>query len=330
MNTHLAATGLQTIPRTSSFCVYSILALLTLAGCDNHPEHIALGTLERDRITHSATVNEVITALPTPRGSVVKQGDVLVQLDNTLQTAQVAKAQASIKQAKAQLDKLRNGARSEEIAGAKAQVEGAKAALLESQSSYQRSRDLLKQKLISQASHDSSLAVRDAATAKLKSANEALLTLTNGTRIEDIHVAEANLAAAMAVLNIENKKLADLTITATRDGTLDNLPWNLGERVTLGSPLAIVLAGNAPYARIYVPEPQRAHIHVGDTLSVQLDGHPQLFSGIVRWIASSPAFTPYYALNQQERSRLMYLTEVQLPKLAADLPNGLPVQVMLP
>jgi HlyD family secretion protein len=33
---------------------------------------------------------------------------------------------------------------------------------------------------------------------------------------------------------------------ATRDGILDNLPWNLGERVTLGSPVAVVLAGLAP------------------------------------------------------------------------------------
>ena len=94
-------------------------------------------------------------------------------------------------------------------------------------------------------------------------AEEELLILTNGTRPEDLLIAEANVAVMQAALASENKKLNDLTITATRNGLLDNLPWNLGERVTLGSPVAIVLAGNTPYARIYVPEPYRVKIIAG-------------------------------------------------------------------
>ena len=72
---------------------------------------------------------------------------------------------------------------------------------------------------------------------------------------EDLTIAEAILATNIAVLASEQKKLSDLTITAKRDGILDNLPWNLGERVTAGSPVAIVLAGKAPFARVYIPEP---------------------------------------------------------------------------
>ena len=141
---------------------------------------------------------------------------------------------------------------------------------------------------------------------------------------------EAHLAAMQSALTSENKKLADLTVVATRDGLLDNLPWNLGERVTLGSPLAIVLAGAAPYARIYVPEPYRVNITVGDSLVIHVDGLEQTITGKVRWIATEPAFSPYYALNQEERARLMYLAEVQLSDSYAELPNGIPVQVELP
>ena len=143
MNTHMATPTLSNHLAKPTFTLALIILALTLGGCDSQSIHIALGTLERDRIAHSATTNEVITDLPIKRGSQVKKGDVLVQLDSTLQNAQVAKAQASVMQAQAQLDKLRNGARNEEIASAKAQVEGAKATLFESQSSYQRSRDLL-------------------------------------------------------------------------------------------------------------------------------------------------------------------------------------------
>ena len=306
------------------------LAFLILTACDDRPQNIALGTLERDRIAHTATTNEVVTALPVKQGSQVTKGTVLVKLDDTLQAAQVNKAAAQVAQAEAHLEKLRSGAREEEVAAAVAKVAGAKASLVESEANYKRAIELRKSKTISEADRDQKLALRDANLAGLQSAREELRILTNGTRIEDLREAEALLDATVATLASEKKKLADLTVVATRDGILDNLPWNLGERVTAGSPLAIVLAGKAPFARIYVPEPYRVRVKVGDELVVRVDGLEKTITGRLRWIASEPAFTPYYALNQEERARLMYLAEVQLPDSEAHLPNGVPAQVELP
>ena len=306
------------------------LIVLLLAACDNSSPHLALGTLERDRIAHTATVNEVVVALPVAQGSIVKKGTVLVKLDDTLQNAQLRKAEAGVSQAKANLEKLRNGARVEEVAAASAKVAGANAALVESEANYGRTLELKNQKIISKAILDKALSTRDSSLAGLHNAQEELRKLTNGTRIEDLRAAEANLAAANAVQASETKRLADLTIVATRDGLLDNLPWNLGERVTVGSPVAIVLAGKAPFARIYVPEPYRIKIKAGDKLAVHVDGLEKPVMGEVSWISTEPAFTPYYALNQEERSRLMYLAKVQLPDSEANLPNGVPAQVELP
>jgi HlyD family secretion protein len=306
------------------------LVFFSLSACDNNKQGIALGTLERERIAHTATASEVITALPISAGSKVTKGMVLVKLDDTLQKAQLAKANAQMQQAKANLEKVHNGAREEEVAAASAQVAGAKAALVKSEANYQRAKTLIKKELASQATLDSSLASRDESTARLNNYQENLLKLINGARIEDLQIAEAILATTMAVVDSENKKLDDLTITAKRDGLLDNLPWNLGERVTQGSPVAIVLAGSAPFARVYVPEPYRVNIKVSDKLSIKVDGLPAPITGTVRWISAEPAFTPYYALNQAERANLMYLAEVQLPDNFADLPMGIPAQVLLP
>ncbi|PKI14318.1 HlyD family secretion protein [Colwellia sp. 12G3] len=306
------------------------LSLISLSACNNNKPGLALGTLERERIAHTATVNEVITALPVSAGSQVSKGTVLVKLDDTIQKALVAKAQAQMQQAKANLEKVHNGAREEEVAAASAQVAGAKAALVKSEANYKRAKILIKKELASQATLDNALASRDENTAKLQSAQEKLLQLINGARIEDLQIAEAILATTIAVVDSENKKLKDLTITAKRDGLLDNLPWNLGERVTLGSPVAIVLAGKAPFARVYVPEPYRVNIKVADKLMVQVDGLADPIIGTVRWISSEPAFTPYFALNQAERANLMYLAEIQLPDSAAELPMGVPAQVQMP
>ena len=310
------------------YAIYLVLLLLT--ACDGSSHKIALGTLERDRIAHTATSSEVVVALPVPQGALVKKGTLLVKLDDTLQKAEVDKASAHVAQAQANLEKLRHGAREEEIAAARANVAVARAALVESEANYSRILNLKNKKLASQAEYDKARAARDAGQASLQSTKETLLALTNGTREEDLRAAEASLNAAIATLAVERKRLADLSVVATRDGILDNLPWNLGERVTIGSPLAIVLAGEAPYARIYVPEPYRVKLAVGDKLVVRVDGIDKPINGRLRWIATEPAFTPYYALNQEERSRLMYRAEVQLPDSEAGLPNGVPAQVELP
>jgi HlyD family secretion protein len=305
-------------------------AFILLSACDSRPQNIALGTLERDRIAHTATANEVVVALPVEQGSQVSKGTLLVKLDDTIQKAQVSKSEAEVAQAEAHLDLLRNGAREEDVAAAVAKVAGAKAALTESEANYKRAVELRRSKTISEADLDGILATRDANRANLQSAQEELRKLTNGTRAEELRQAEALLDAAKAILASERKKLADLSIHATRDGILDNLPWNLGERVTTGSPLAIVLAGKAPFARVYVPEPYRAKIKVGDKLVIHVDGIEKPVTGKLRWIATEPAFTPYYALNQEERARLMYLAEIQLPESEAHLANGIPAQVELP
>lgn len=312
----------------NKFLLFFIFILLT--ACSHDKPNIALGTLERDRIAHTATVSEVIVELPVEAGSKVSKGTVLVKLDDDLQKALVAKALAQVQQAQANLDKAHNGARAEEVAAAQAKVSGAQAALVRSKANFVREERLLQSNLTSQATFDSMLAARDENISQLNSAKEQLRQLVNGTRIEDLAIAEAILATNVAMLTSEQKKLSNLTITAKRDGILDNLPWNLGERVTAGSPVAIVLAGKVPFARVYIPEPYRVQIKIGDKLTVQVDGLAQSLLGTVRWIATEPAFTPYYALNQAERANLMYLAEVILPDSAADLPSGIPTQVLLP
>jgi HlyD family secretion protein len=310
--------------------IISIAALfLFLTACEQNSESMALGTLERARISHSATTNEVVIALPVAQGEQVSEGTVLVQLDDTQQKAQVLRSSAEVTQARVTLEKLRAGAREEEIAVARANVAGARAKLARSEADYKRQKNL-KQNLTSQANLDQARAARDSDLAFLHNTEEKLRELIKGARAEDLQIAEAQLEAASAMLAVEEKKLADLTIRATRAGILDNLPWNLGERVTAGSPLAIVLAGSAPHARVYIPEPYRIKIHVNDEMTVHVDGLDKSFVGKVRWISNEPAFTPYYALNQQERARLMYLAEIQLPEEAAALPNGVPAQVVLP
>ena len=98
--------------------------------------------------------------------------------------------------------------------------------------------------------------------------------------------------------------------------------------LALGAPLAVMLVGDRPYARIYVPEPIRANVKVGDTARVFLDGRDAALQGRVRMIRSEPSFTPYYALIGEDAARLSYLAEVEITgDTGGELPAGVPVRV---
>lgn len=310
-------------------CFVCFASVSVLSSCGQDFSR-ALGTLERERIAHTATASEVVMELPIKEGQFVTKGAVLVRLNTQQQMAQVEQAKANVARADAYLDKLHNGARIEEVEATRALVEGARASLLDIERNFVRQQELFSQNLTSQVKLDTTQARRDSARANLRNTQEQLLQLTNGTREEDLRMAQAERKAAQAVLESELKRLNDLTIVASRNGILDSLPWNEGERVTIGSPLAIVLAGKVPYARVYVPEPSRVNVKIGSQLAVYIDGIDESFVGTVRWISSEPAFTPYYALNQEERSRLVYLAEIDLPDSAAELPSGVPAQVIMP
>ncbi len=306
----------------------ALFLTLFVAACGDPSAGQALGTLERDRVVLKATANEIILEQPILEGTLVAAGTLIVQLDDTRQKAVVARAEAEVAKAAALLEELRNGARPEEIAAASARVAGARAALVEARTNYDRAVSLVAQKLAAQAELDRSLAGRDEAEANLESAQEELLRLTNGTRQEQLDAGAAALQSAQAQLALEQHLLSELSVVATRDAYLDSLPWNVGERVNTGATLAIMLAGDEPYARVYVPEPYRARLHIGDTYPIHVDGVADILQGTLRWIATEPAFTPYYALNASDRSRLVYLAEFDLDD-ADSLPSGVPAQVLL-
>ncbi|HDM8194601.1 TPA: HlyD family efflux transporter periplasmic adaptor subunit [Vibrio harveyi] len=304
-----------------------VITLLTACSKDDGQQ--ALGTLERDRVTFTATSSEIIRALPIKEGSQVTEGEVLVQLDTKNQEAILARAIAEQAKADAYLLKLTNGERPEDIAAAQARVARAEAQLTEAQKNYQRKAELVRKKLISQSEKDTALAARDSARAELDSSQEEFSKLTAGSRPEDIEQAKAELMAAKADVALQQQKLAELTITATRDGLLDNLPFNLGERVPVNGIVAVIQASRVPYARVYVPATYRVNFIPGKAVQVHVDGVEKPLEGTVRWVATEPSFTPYFALTEEERSRLMYLAEVDLQGSAESLPSGIPAQVDL-
>jgi len=305
--------------------ISALLATLLLCACQPSPQQ-ALGTLEWDRIALPAPAAEKIVRVDVREGERVDAGQVLLQLDDSRTRAQLSAAQAEVERRRAQLEELRVGPRVEEIERARASLDAALAEEREARDNYRRFHALGGDNYVSQSEIDSAKAAADAAAAQVESARAALLELQRGTRSEEIVQGEAALQQAEAESRAQAVLLEKLTVQAPRNGLVDDLPFKLGDEAPVGGPLAVMLVGDTPYARVYIPEPLRPLVQVGDRARIYVQGVAQPFSGRVRMVRSEPSFTPYYALTGDDVARLSYLAEIQLGQDAAELPAGLPLR----
>ncbi len=300
--------------------------VLALAACKPVAPQ-ALGTLEWDRVTLPAPVAEKIVRIDVREGQQVAAGAPLLQLELTRTQSQLEAARAQARQSRDVLSELQAGPRVEAIAQARAALAAAQAQASDTRAYFNRLQPLGRQQLVAASEVDRARAAADNAAAQVRSAQAALLELERGTRPEQLAQGEAALAAAEAQATVQAVTLDKLNVVAPRAGRVDSLPYRLGDQAPIGAPLAVMLVGDAPYARIYVPEPLRTQVKVGDAVRVHVDGRERVYAGKVRMIRSEPVFTPYYALTGKDAARLSYLAEISLGKDAADLPAGFPVRV---
>lgn len=307
-----------------------LLAIAALLGaCAKAPPQ-ALGTLEFDRISLPSPVAERIVEVGVREGERVRAGQLLLQLDASHTRAELAAAEAQAQQQRELLREAQVGPRKEDIARARADLAAAVATARQARANYERLQPLAGEDYVSAADLDRARAAAGSADGAVGAARAALDVLLHGSRPEQIAQARAAVASAEAQAAAQRVLLGKLDVVAPRDGIVDSIPYKLGDQAPVGAPLAILLAGEAPYARIYVPEPLRAGLRVGDRVRVFVDGREQSFEGQVRMIRNEPVFTPYYALIGDDAARLSFIAEVSLGGAAADLPAGLPLRAELP
>ncbi len=308
------------------------LAMLSIGGCESETTTDPMvGTLERDRVELIADAREAIVEIAVTEGDVVAAGQLLLRLDPAQRQAELDVAEAQRAAVEQRLAELVRGPRQERIREARARLAGAQENFVIQTNELERVERLVDQNLASASALDRARNAREAAEADVDARSAALDELLVGTTSEELAQAEARLNEAEARVELARIALDRLEVHAAGPGSIDALPYELGERPPVGVTVVVMLAGTAPFARIYVPEPVRARVMPGIAAEIRVDGVDGTLSGRVRYVASDPVFTPYFSLTQRDRSRLAYLAEVTLTgDAAATLPSGLPVEVTFP
>lgn len=221
-------------------------------------------------------------------GDRVKKGDPIFQLETEELVLQVRQAQASLKAAEANQDRILAGARMEEIEQAEAALRQAQANFNQAQMNYERSKKLFQENVISASEWEVIEVQLEGAKAQLVNAEKTLAMIEQGAREEDILAARASVTQAQVAHDLAQLNLKNATITSPIHGTISRLLAEEGSMAGTGMAVASVVHIATVKLPLQATGRDIVHLREGQKTTITLDALPdQVFEGRVTTI--SPA-----------------------------------------
>src|SRR5215467_2622139 len=212
-----------------------------------------------------------ITELNVQEGDSVKKGQVLARIYADIYATERDQAAAAVNQQQAT------------TANSQSQLDALKATMDQSEHAYNREKQLLDDKVISQAEFEQAQSAYLSAKANYNAA------------VQSIKGNKASIVSAQANLAKANKDLGRTTLTAPMNGVISSLSVKKGERVAgnsfaLGTEMMRVADMSVMEVRVDVGENDIVKVNLGDSADVEVDAYNnRKFKGIVTQIAASTA-----------------------------------------
>lgn len=271
-----------------------------------------------------------LLAMAAEEGDAVRAGEVLAELDAQPYRDALDAADARVRRAAAQLDKLRHGSRPEEIVQAEANRREARAAAGNAEREYARQQKLIRSGATSEETLDAARARRDATQAALGGAEAALALARDGFRDEDIAAAEAELALATAQRAQARTALADATLAAPADATVLARVREPGSLLAQGQPVYTLSLRDPVYVRAYVAEPDLGRVAPGTRAWITTDSSERRYRGRIGFVSPRAEFTPKSVETTELRTDLVYRLRIVVEDPDSGLRQGMPVTVRVP
>ena len=234
------------------------------------PAEVIEGQAEATSVRISGKLPGRVTEIYVKEGDMVKAGDTLIHIHSSLAEAKLLQATGMKKAAAAQNRKVDAGTRSQIVQGARDLVSQAAAAREIAQKTYQRMENLYNEGVMSAQKRDEAKAAYDAAVAGEKAAQSQLSLAESGAQQEDKESAAAMVGVAQGGINEVDAVLEDQYLVAPCDGQIDQIYPEVGELVSLGTPLMSLLKVSDKWVTFNVREDALNDFKLGSKVKVMI------------------------------------------------------------
>lgn len=185
---------------------------------------------------HKIEANSKVTGrvawIGVEKGDKVKEGQVLVRLENQEFRAQYEQARGAADSARAQLEQLEHGSRPEEIQQAENNLSEARATAVNDKVTLDRTRNLFAQGVVSKQALDDATAKYEASQQRVLSLEQTHTLARIGPRAEEIARAKGSLTQAEGQAAYAKSQLDATVIRAPITGTILERSVEKGELLT--------------------------------------------------------------------------------------------------
>ncbi len=293
------------------------------------PATLAVGYVEGDYVLLAPIEVAQVQEVAVRRGDPVEPGVPLVRLESADAEIAVAQASAALAQAKAQLANLQVGKRPQEIAVLEATVRSAHAQAKEARRVLERTSDLNRRGIATQAQLDEATTAVEVADAAIGQSEANLAVAGLPARAEEIEAARGAVEQAEAALEQARWRLSKRTLAAPSPGRVTDVIRNAGDTAGPSAPVISILPEGAVKLTVFVPQDAFASVRVGSELAVHCDGCGPDLKARVSYVSTEPEFTPPVIYSLENRQKLVYLVEARPEGDATALKPGQIVDVAL-
>jgi HlyD family secretion protein len=244
--------------------------------------------IQQDAIVPKITAP--VKAFYVDRGSPVRAGQLLAELEAQDLAAAVAENQAAYEQAEATYEVTARATVPHEVQKAELDVRAAQDGLNAQQKRYDSLENLYKQGAIPQRYVNEALVTLTQARNQLEIAQQTLRDLQGFGRDQALRAAAAQRDASKRRLETSQIQLGYSKIVSTTNGVVTDRPLFAGETATAGSPLLTVMDLSSVIAKAHVSQEDAARLRVGNPASLFPPDGAATLPGRVTLI--SPALDP--------------------------------------
>jgi HlyD family secretion protein len=262
-----------------------------------------------DLLSVSPSVNGLkVVGINTEAGNYVHKGQVLVKLDDSMLQAQLLSARARLANAEAQLSKARQPNRSQDISRQQAALSQAEANLENARANASRFESLFAKGAISKSDLDLRRTTLETSEALYNQEKQRLSLLIEGSRVEDINIANATVADARAQIEQLKVQLAQTSVLSPDDGLVLDRLVHYGDISSSQGKLFNIVRNNRFELQAKVPENDLRMISPGSLVEISSDANPDLkTTGKVRQIGPG--------VDQASRQATVKIDLVNIPGL---------------